>query len=183
MQVILCCSCHILTVVSTAETLQLQALVMLKPQTPPGLVRPSCASTLLASWCRPATPSSRCAADLWHQSTSFSSLLAPHHMHQYLFAKQQFSRTLHNRYSWPVLSSCAVTAPVHASVANDWFTMQAVQLASRARQAQEEAQRSTGQPEPDAAAGSRPLRRLWDDVYTISYSRLVITLHLMSSPI
>lgn len=54
--------------------------------------------------------------------------------------------------------------------------MQAVQLASQARQAQEEAQRSSGQAEGDAAAASRPMRRLWDDVYTISYSRLVASL-------
>ena len=53
---------HAQRVVSTAEMLQLQAQVMLKPQTPPELVRPSCASTLLANWCPPATPSSRCAA-------------------------------------------------------------------------------------------------------------------------
>lgn len=76
-----------------------------------------------------------------------------------------------------------MTDTVHASVADDCFTVQAVQLASRARQAQEEAHRCTGQAEPDAAAGSRPLRRLWDDVYTISYSRLVITPHsIIPSP-
>lgn len=54
--------------------------------------------------------------------------------------------------------------------------LQAVQLASRARQAQEEAQRSSGQAEADAANAPKPMRRLWDDVYTISYSRSAVDL-------
>lgn len=57
------------------------------------------------------------------------------------------------------------------------FGWQAVQLVQKERQAEEEAsvQRAVSQAElsdPVAAAlAGRPQRRLWEDIYTISYSR------------
>jgi len=55
--------------------------------------------------------------------------------------------------------------------------VQAVQLVQRERQAEEEAnaQRASSQAELTdavaAALASRPQRRLWEEIYTISYSR------------
>jgi len=55
--------------------------------------------------------------------------------------------------------------------------LQAVQLVQKQRQAEEEAnaQGAGSQAEPSeavaAALAGRPQRRLWEDIYTISYSR------------
>ena len=58
------------------------------------------------------------------------------------------------------------------------FYLQAVQLANTSRQAQEEAQRSSEQAE--GADPAKPMRRLWDDIYTISYSRSTHSITLAS---
>lgn len=58
-----------------------------------------------------------------------------------------------------------------------FYWLQAVQLVQRQRQAEEEAnaQGAGSQAEPAdavaAALAGRPQRRLWEDIYTISYSR------------
>lgn len=61
------------------------------------------------------------------------------------------------------------------------MVVQAVQLVQKARQSEDEAagHRASLQPgSTDAAVAallaSRPQRRLWDDIYTISYSRLAL---------
>ena len=65
-------------------------------------------------------------------------------------------------------------------VAATAVAVQAVQLVQKARQSEDEAasQRASLQADSTDAAvaallASRPQRRLWDDIYTISYSRLV----------
>ena len=80
-------------------------------------------------------------------------------------------------------------APVNNAICpnvavDNLLSLQAVQLVQKERQAQEDAntQRTSTQSEASevlaAVLGSRPQRRLWEEIYTISYSRYCMLMTL-----